>query len=122
MRRFFHEEKEDFLIPGLIPPAFFGFGERIYVTSDRDDQQLLSYGDRLRAIGTEVALFDFRSRQDAVTQINAFISENTEDLIDGVVSSSDLRTRPDVIAVNAAVLKAQWKKPFTEIFQDTFHA
>lgn len=121
MRRFHNEEEEVFDPPALVAPAVFLFAERLYVSADKRDRQLAVYREHMRGAGGDVRLFDFPSRRAAVQEMNQFVQDQTDGLIDEIITEDELPTQPDVTAVNAAILKAQWEDAFGESYQDAFH-
>lgn len=121
MRRYDNEEAGELDPPDLVPPASFHFAERLYVNSIEQDCQLAAYRDHVRELGGDVRLFDFPTREDAVHEINEYVREKTDGLIDEMISADQLPLEPDVTAISAAVLKAQWENAFTESYRGTFH-
>lgn len=122
MRRYFHEEREEIHPPDLEPSAFFHLAERVYVGSNGKDQQLATYRDHLRELGADVQLLSFRSGGDAASKINGYVHAHTDGLAGDIISEGELPGEPHVIAVSAAILRAQWENSFTEVLQGTFYA
>ena len=68
----------------------------------------------------EIAKVDFLE-PDALKSINKWISDHTDRLISAAVNSSDVNEYTLMLMVDAVCLDGEWQRPFTEIFEDTFH-
>jgi serpin B len=64
---------------------------------------------------SKLQLVDFKNdteRQQAVSDINQWVSQSTEGMINQLVSSKDLSVETRLILANAIYFKAKWKTPF----------
>lgn len=105
-----------------IPPTAYRLAELLYVRSDPGDEHLALYRERQQAAGISVELFDFLSPGSAAEGMNARVRDETSGLIGEAILPEAMPARPDITAVNAAVLQAHWLKPFSGISRGVFHA
>ncbi|XP_073355525.1 uncharacterized protein [Aegilops tauschii subsp. strangulata] len=83
-----------------------------------DERRPLKPAYREAVVGTyraEARSLDFRENSaEAARHINAWVAEVTRNLIDDVVSPSDVGMATDVVLANAIYFKGKWNLPFRE--------
>ena len=62
--------------------------------------------------GAGLRLLDFGNSESARLTINDWIAEQTEDMIQGLISPGDLDSTTRLVLTNAIYFNAEWNKPF----------
>ena len=59
-----------------------------------------------------------------MTQINSWVAEATNNLIDSIVDQSSVNSSTSLVVANAIYFKASWKSPYLKerTKEDKFHA